>query len=766
MGITSAVFIGFLVAAIAPVIYRYTRTAAGPLIALAPAAIALYFATYINAVSAGQTFRVAYAWAPTLGINLSFHLDGLSLLFVLLISGIGALVLVYASGYLAHHPNLDRFYAILMVFMAAMLGMVLADNLLTLFVFWELTSLSSYLLIGFEHQDAKSRASALQALLVTGGGGLALLAGLLLLGQIGGSFELTTLLTQGAAIQADAFYLPTLLLILVGAFTKSAQVPFHFWLPNAMAAPTPVSAYLHSATMVKAGVYLLARLNPVLGGTESWVLLVTSVGAVTMLLGALFSIFQRDLKRILAYSTLSALGTLMLLIGIDSALAAKAAMLFLLAHALYKGALFLVTGIVDHETHTRNVAELGGLARLMPITTAAAGLAALSMAGVPPLLGFINKEVLYETQLAAPTAALWLISAGVFANILSVVAALLAGFHPFFAAKTTSDHHPHDPPVALWLGPVLLAGIGLVGGLFPGAVAAWLVAPAASAMYGAPVTVKLALWHGFNLVLLLSGLTLAAGAALYLGHRRLHAAAGWLDAVGRWGAEAGYLRALDGLNALARGQTQILQNGYLRYYLLVIILTTIGLVGYPLLWWRQPFGLGQWADVRFYELLIAGLILGGAIAAVVARSRLAAVAALGVVGYGVALVYILYGAPDLAMTQFAVETLTVILFVLVLYRLPRFAILTGRAERIRDMLVAGGVGVLMTTIMLLANQTLPESQLSPYFAETSLQLAQGRNVVNVILVDYRGLDTFGEIVVLAIAAVGVYALLKLRLERR
>jgi len=764
MDIFIAVFSGFLVAAIAPLLVRYSRRAAGPLIALAPAAIALYFATYISSVSSGQTFSVAYSWAPSLGVNLSFYLDGLSLLFALLISGIGALVLLYAGSYLAEHPSLNRFYTLLLLFMAAMLGLVLADNLLTLFIFWELTSISSYLLIGFEHGEAKARASALQALLVTGGGGLALLAGLLLLGQIGGSLELSDLLQQGAAVKSHALYLPILLLILAGAFTKSAQVPFHFWLPNAMAAPTPVSAYLHSATMVKAGVYLLARLTPVLGGTEPWVLIVTTVGAVTMVMGAIWSLFQQDMKRILAYSTLSALGTLMLLIGSNSELAAKAAMLFLLAHALYKGALFLVTGIVDHETHTRNVGELGGLARFMPITTVAAGLAALAMAGVPPLLGFINKEVLYETLLAAPTAATWLITSAVAANIFLVAAALLVGIHPFFAAKGSGDYSPHEPPINLWLGPLLLAGLGLLGGLFPGAVANWLVAPAATAMAGDAVKVKLVLWHGFNLVLLLSGVTLVGGLVLYRWHRPLHAASGWLDAVGRWGAEAGYQRALAGLNGLARGQTRLLQSGYLRYYLLIIILTTVGLAAYPLLRLTHLPGLGNWSDVRFYEVVIAGMILAGAVAAVVARSRLAAVAALGVVGYGVALIYILFSAPDLAMTQFAIETLTVILFVLVLYRLPRFATFTGRVERLRDMVVAGAAGALMTTIILIANQRTPESQVAAYFAEASLLLAKGRNVVNVILVDFRGLDTFGEITVLAIAAVGVYALLKLRLE--
>ena len=367
---------------------------------------------------------------PALGVNLSFTVDGLSLLFALLISGVGALVLVYAGGYLAGSPQLGRLYAFLLFFMASMLGLVLADNLLLLFVFWELTSLSSYLLIGFDHERAEARAAALQALLVTGGGSLALLAGFLLLGQVGGSLELSALLSRPGAVTAHLLYVPILLLVLAGAFTKSAQFPFHFWLPAAMAAPTPVSAYLHSATMVKAGVYLLARLSPVLGGTDFWVWLVTVTGSATMLVGAYLALRQSDLKLILAYSTVSALGVMTSLLGLGGALAVRAALAFLLGHALYKGALFLVAGALDHQTGTRDVDRLAGLARAMPITALAAGLAALSMAGIPPLFGFIAKELSYEATLHAPASA-WVTAAAVLANALLVAAAGLAGLKPF-----------------------------------------------------------------------------------------------------------------------------------------------------------------------------------------------------------------------------------------------------------------------------------------------------------------------------------------------
>ena len=375
----------------------------GWLLALIPLAIFVWLLSLQPSIAAGQNIQGRWAWAPSLDIYFSYQIDGLSLLFGLLISGIGALVFVYASGYLAGDRYLGRFYAYLLLFMGAMLGLVFSRNLLMLFIFWELTSITSYLLIGYKHAYASSRAAALQALLVTGGGGLALLAGLLLLGQVGGSLEIGVLAAQRRQIQADALYLPIVLLVLAGAFTKSAQFPFHFWLPNAMAAPTPVSAYLHSATMVKAGIFLMALLTPVLGGTTLWFGLLIATGTVTMVMGAFLAWRQTDLKRILAYTTISALGTLTLLLGIGTPVALKAAMTFLLAHALYKGALFMVAGSVDHQTGTRDIERLGGLGRAMPVTAAAAILAGLSMSGLPPLTGFISKELFYESTLYAPT---------------------------------------------------------------------------------------------------------------------------------------------------------------------------------------------------------------------------------------------------------------------------------------------------------------------------------------------------------------------------
>ncbi|MDD3828645.1 MAG: putative monovalent cation/H+ antiporter subunit A [Anaerolineae bacterium] len=769
MGITLATLSGFALAVAAPWLHRAGRRATGWILALLPLALAVYFGSYHQQLGADGVLTIYHDWVPSLGVGLSFYVDGLSLIFAVLISGIGALIIVYAGGYLAGHPQLGRFYALILAFMASMLGVVLAGNVITLFVFWELTSLTSYLLIGFEHHKATARAAALQALLVTGAGGLALLAGLLLMGQAGGSFELSVLLDQGEALQAHPLYMPMLLLILVGAFTKSAQVPFHFWLPNAMEAPTPVSAYLHSATMVKAGVYLLARFSSVLGGNDAWHYLVTLAGATTMLTGALFALWQTDLKRVLAYSTLSVLGALVLMIGLDTTLSVQAAMVFLVAHALYKGALFQVAGTVDHETGTRDVTRLGGLARAMPITAAAAGLAALSMAGLPPLLGFINKELLYEANLQAPRAATVVTVAGVASNIMLVAAAAIVGIRPFFGRRKDTPKEPHEAPVAFWLGPVILAGLGLAIGLFPETVATVFLSPAVSAIRAEPTVVELGLWHGVNPVLLLSILTLALGVALFLASAPLRRAASpalrsAVRTVSGWGPERWYELSLKGLNVVARAQTRLLQSGYLRYYIVIIILTTVGLAGYTLAGMGLPGWPAVGLDVRFHEALIAVLIVLAALMAVFSRSRLAAVAALGVIGYSTAVIYVLFGAPDLAMTQFALETLTVILFVLVLYRLPRFAVLSNRGTRIREAVVALAAGGLMTTLVLTVTSVPLRSRLAPYFAANSLELAHGRNLVNVILVDFRGMDTLGEITVLAAAAVGVYALMKLRLH--
>jgi multicomponent Na+:H+ antiporter subunit A len=756
-----SVLSGFVLAFVAPGLVRRLGGSAGWILALLPAGLTAYYIGLLPSAAANQPAYFSAPWVPDLGLVLSFQADGLSLLFALLISGVGALVVIYAGGYLKGHPNLGRFYAWLFVFMAAMLGVALADNMVLLFVFWELTSISSYMLIGFEHDRVSARLAAQQAFLVTGAGGLALLAGLLLLGSAAGTLELSALLQQGEVVRASSLYIPAVLLILLGAFTKSAQFPFHFWLPNAMEAPTPVSAYLHSATMVKAGIYLLARLGPTLNGTDLWIYGVGGVGAATMLIGGYLSLQQTDLKRLLAYSTVSALGLLTLMIGFSSPHALEAAIIFLLAHSLYKGALFLVAGALDHETGTRDITQLSGLFPAMRNTAMAGMIAALSMAGLPPLFGFISKELTYGVALESGT---WLTAAVFLASLFFVFVAGAVGIGPFWGKRKPTPRPPHEAPLSMWLGPLLLAGLSLFVGIYPAFVSESLISPAISASIGEPSTLKLVLWHGVNPAFLLSVATLVAGAGLFAAGTPLRSGLSRLS--WPWGPSFFYDRAIDGLNALARAQTRLLQSGYLRYYLFTIVLVATGLSGYTLFTrsgWHWPEAV---TDIRFYEAALGVLIVSAAIVAATSRSRLGAVASLGVAGYGVALIYLLFGAPDLAMTQFLIESLTVILFVLAFYHLPHFTELSSNGSRLRDLLIALLAGGLMTSMVLSAVDVQLRPSISNYFVENALPLAHGRNIVNVILVDFRGIDTLGEITVLGIAAIGVYVLLKLSIERK
>jgi multicomponent Na+:H+ antiporter subunit A len=751
---------GLVAALLAPLLHRSLPRWAGWLCALLPLSLFGWFALQIGVVVDGQLLQTSQPWLPSLGIALSFRLDGLGLLFALLITGIGTLVVLYASSYLHGHPHLGRFYGFILAFMAAMLGTVLAGDLITLFVFWELTSLCSYLLIGFEYQQEASRRAALQALLVTGAGGLALLGGIVLLGQIAGSLELSTILANGQLIRSHPLYLPVLLLMLAGAFTKSAQFPFQFWLPAAMAAPTPVSAYLHSATMVKLGIFLLARFSPVLGGTDSWFICLTTVGGITLLLGAVRAITCTDLKQILAWTTVSALGMLTLLLGVGTPPAVSAALLLVTVHALYKSALFLAAGAVDHGAGSRDINRLGGLASSMPQVALASGLAALSMAGVLPLAGFIAKELFYEATLQAPTAAALLTLVAFAGNGLTVAAALLAGYLPFYGTLRDQDLHPHPVDLRLWLPPLVPAALGLLIGLVPGPAGRLLVAPAVAEVTGSPVPLTLGLWHGFNPVLLLSLATLGAGLALFSLRRALLGRLQTSQPGSGWDTERIYDWLLAGLPRLATGVTLRLQSGRLRYYLMTVTGVAVALMAFNLLTSRGDDLQLPRPDGSLHEWLAAVVILAGALFATVTRSRLAAVASLGVVGYGVALIYILFGAPDLAMTQFCIETLSIILFVLVLHKLPHFALLSSTASRLRDLIVALGIGTVMTMLVWRAISQPLVPSLSTWFMEQSLPAGHGRNVVNVILVDFRALDTLGEITVLAVAALGVYAMLK------
>jgi len=748
---------------------RFVRVQMGWLMAGLPFILLLYFATRLGPVLDGAVFTATYQWVPSLGANLSLRVDGLSLPFALLITGIGTLVCIYSSHYLEEHVYIGRFYLYLIAFMGSMLGVVLADNLLLLVVFWELTSFTSYLLIAFHNHNESAREAARQALIVTGAGGLAMLAGCVLLAITAGTWEISQMAASGGLIRASELYLPILLLIVIGAFAKSAQFPFHFWLPNAMEAPTPVSAYLHSATMVNAGIYLLARLYPVLGATEEWELFVTSGGAVTLLIGSYLAWQQTDLKRILAYTTISSLGMMVFLLGIGSEQAIEAAMLLLLAHALYKGALFMVAGAVDHTTGTREITQLGGLQRVMPITAIAATLAALSMAGFPPTLGFITKELIYETDLfpniaAVPTALLTILL--LLGNLFNVTAAGLVVVRPFYGAVRGAHRHSQEALSGLWLGPLILGVISLIGGLFAATLYQPILAQMVSVIYGESPVIRLSLWNGFSVSLLLSAATLAGGGLLYVRADRLRSGTASLSAIGaRLGPARLYTLAIQSAMNLASIGTRALLKAYLRQYIRIILVTFVLALSYVLMTGVEFDNLWHSSGVRVYELIVAGVIIAAALMATQINKRLSAAAALGTVGYGVTLIYVLYGAPDLAMTQFAVETLTVILFVVVIYRLPKLKKLSSTRSRRLDAVLALLVGSTMTLITLVVISVPLQSRLSPYFAENSYRMAHGHNVVNVILVDFRGFDTMGEITVLSVAAIGVFALLSLNLHR-
>jgi len=750
------VIAAFAAATVAPAVHRTAGRYSSAVLAVLPLTLALYF---ISQNVSDYPLLERREWAPSLGIELAFTLDGLSRLFALLITGIGTLIFVYAGPYMAGHPFTGRLFALLLLFMGSMLGLVLAGNVLTLYVFWELTSISSYLLIGFDHQRHSARTAALQALIVTTLGGLAMLAGLVLLGQSAGSYDLVTILDSGALVRSDPMYPAALILILLGAFTKSAQFPFHFWLPNAMEAPTPVSAYLHSSTMVKAGVYLLARLAPVLGGTALWFWSVSVVGAVTMILGAAFALAQTEFKRILAYSTVSALGLIVLCLGLGTPEAATAAMAFLLAHALYKGTLFLVAGIVTHETGETSIENVGRLSKQMPITAAAALLAALSMAGLPPLFGFIGKELAIESALHAPGGL-------AFAGLIAVGGALLfavaftAGLAPFYAGASSASAHEASP--TLWMGPMALASVGAAAGLAPAWIATPLVREASAAVLGmanASHEVSLGLWHGVTPGQILGLSSMALGALLFAGRAR------WRLALASWPAaldgSAIYQAIHKGVTLYASAQTRIVQDGLLRHYVLITMGVMVLLVGSTLVAGGLP-GASGWDDLRAHEAVLGVVIVFGALSTVITGSRMGGVAALGIVGFGVALIFAQFGAPDLAMTQFAIETLSVILLVFALYHLPRTLPGPKRARRWRDAAIAIASGALMTALVLAALEIQIAPSIGDYYMARSQPEAHGRNVVNVILVDFRGVDTMGEISVLGIAATGVFALLRLR----
>jgi multicomponent Na+:H+ antiporter subunit A len=657
-----------------------------------------------------------------------------------------------------------KFYVYLHGFLLAMLGLVMADNILALFVFWELTTIISYLLIGFEFEKEAARLNARQALLVTGAGGLALLIGFLLLGGIAGSFDLSSISLKSDIIKADALYLVVLLMVFLGSFTKSAQVPFHFWLPNAMTAPTPISAFLHSATMVKAGIYLLARLHPILGGTTAWMGTLVVIGGVTALMGSVLAMQASDLKRILAYTTLMALGILTMFLGGKTTPALTAAMTFLMVHSIYKSSLFMVVGIIDHQTGTRMFDDMGGLYKFMPVTAFAAVMAALSMAGFPLFFGFIGKEIMYKGALTEEMFPAFATTAALLANALMAAAAGILAIKTFWGPVQRTPSLPREAPLTMWMSPLFLSSLGLIFGLIPDRIGDWLIKPAVRVLYPSMEDIQLKLFYGINEPLLLSIATLSLGIAFFLLHRHLRQSVGALLFKIPFRFEHIYTLGLDGIAKIAKIQTRLLQNGSLHRYLSVIIASVLLGVGLPFLSsYTRPLLVDNF-DPPLMGLLLSGIIVAAVAIVVKTRSRLLAVCGLGVVGAGIAMLFLMYGAPDVALTQLLVETLTVIVVSLVLWRLPKFNSRPSRPStgRVYNAFLAIAIGTLLTSLILAVNQTELDRSVTDFFEAQSYIAAHGRNIVNVILVDFRSLDTLGEITVVALAGLAGYALIRQR----
>ena len=736
------------------------------ILTLLPLSLFIYFITQISLVSKGAIPTQVIRWVPSLGVDLSFRLDGLALLFSLLITGIGTLVFLYTSYYLKGHTYLDRFYGYLSIFMAAMLGLVLSDNMISLFLFWELTSISSFFLIGFNNHDQGSRTSALQALVITGFGGLFLLAGAIAFGFIGGTFSMQELLNSGIDFTDSPYYIALLVFIFGAAFTKSAQFPFHFWLPGAMKAPTPVSTYLHSATMVKAGIYLLLRFTPVLGDHSYWTTTLIIVGAVTMLYAAIHTLFRTDLKGILAYSTIAVLGILVFLIGIGTSIALQAAVVFIMVHALYKAALFLITGIIDHETGTRNVTKLQGLKAVMMPVAVAGIFAMLSNAGMIPSFGFIGKDLIYEATLHSGSS-IFFTAMAIIVNVLLLYAGYQVAIKPFFGILPSSLNAVKLPDKRLWMPPLLLGLLGMIFGLFPSLVDTSIFKPLVAEILPNQKVAPIKLWHGFNTVLYLSTLTLLLGIALlYLMKPTLgkEIVIKKLKIIAPKTTFRGFGQLFQRFAIL---WTNTFQNGYLRNYILTIIVFLTLLISYYLVS-HVTFQVdySTLLNLTVYEVATVLIMIVAIFFTIFTDSRLSAVAAMGVIGYTICLIFVYYSAPDLAMTQFTIDTLTVILFVLVLYRLPKYLHLSETKTRFRDGIVAILFGSLITVLAIEVLQVSHAGETKRFYAENAYVLAKGKNVVNVILVDFRGMDTMVEITVLAIAALGVFGLLKLRIRNK
>jgi multicomponent Na+:H+ antiporter subunit A len=741
------------------------RRAAGWLLALIPSALFVAFLGNSSAIEAGTVITQRIPWAPSLGIDLALRLDGFSFLFALLITGIGSLVVVYAGAYMSDESDADRarFFTLLLLFMTAMLGAVLSDNLLVMFVFWEGTSILSFLLIGFHADSPHARRSALMSLRLTAGGGLALLAAIILIGATLGSYSMADAVARADELAASRWIVPIMAGLLLGVFTKSAQFPFHFWLPNAMQAPTPASAYLHSATMVKLGIYLLARFEPLVGAVPGGRDVVITVAMLTMLVGAVQALRVENFKAVLAYSTVTSLGVLVMLIGLDGPTATVAMVGYVLAHALYKATLFFCAGSVLHATGLSRLRSMGGLARFLPITAATAVLASLSMAGLPPFLGFISKEFLFLAQIESSWDAIPL-AVAVLVNAVIVGVAGVVTLRPFFLNQHRVREVKHGERPAMLLGPVVLALLGLIISLEPDWISRVVLRPAAAAVYGAPVEVNLALWHGWSPMLALSAVVVGIGIVIFVFWKPIHMRLRARSVIDRHDAEHAYDRARRHTDALAARVARRVQHGDLRGYIWVVLATASALMAWGMIAAgaspRLPSSMAAVGGLRTAPAAVALIGLAGGIAAARARTLLSAMIAVGLVGLVTALLFMMNGAPDLALTQFAVESLVVVLLTVVLLVLPLAAPSTrSRRERRLDAALCAGFAALVFVALVDMGMAPRQGEASSFFAAQSHVAAFGRNVVNVILVDFRGFDTLGETTVIALAAVFAWSLL-------
>ncbi len=757
----------FFAALLAPLIARETGRAAGWILAIVPAGLFLALLSLIDTVAQGTPVRLAIDWVPALGLRFGLTIDGLALVFGLLITGIGTVIIVYAGEYLASHPRRGRLLAVLLLFMGAMLGLVLTDSLVALFAFWELTALTSFLLIGFDRERPAARRAALQALVVTGTGGLALMAGGILLYVASGRWDISGLMAFGGSLRVGPAYPWVLGFMLVAAFTKSAQVPFHFWLPGAMEAPVPVSAYLHSATMVQVGVYLLARFSPMLSGTPLWQGLLCSFGGVTLLWGATLALRQTDLKQLLAQSTVAVLGLLVVLLGIGGATMAMAVAAMLVAHALYKAALFLVAGIVDKQTGTRDLTRLGGLRDHLTISFIAAGVAALSMLGLPPFLGWFAKEEIYRGLSAGDPWSIAVMVVLVLGNALLGAAALALAIRPFMGPLRPTPVAPQEGPFPLWIGPIVFGLLSLAVVFAVGSYGDFILAPVGTAIAGTAVVSDLsfaldpagpAVW-----------LTLATWALAGLVYWWLDIIRANLALLGdrlRWTFAGGFDRLLFGLIRFGAALARTVQHGRLELYA-VVAFGALALVLIVPLWQLRAWpDLPNLAGGTPYEWAAALLAVAGIGFVLGARSRLLAIVALGIQGLALALLFLFFGAPDLALTQLMIEVLSVVIIALAMTRLQ----LSARDPRpwedwLRDGSLAVACGAGLTLLLLRVLQVPLDSRLGDFFARMSASAAHGHNIVNVILVDFRGLDTLGEITVVMTAAIGALALLRRQHKR-